>query len=380
MSGSSAMLVTVRTVTAAALLVSGALLLGPAAPLAQGNTGGPEAATPNRPWAASATGRVEPRAGTISITTQQPGRVVDVAVITNDAVKAGDLLVRLDEEDLLTKVAAATAEVQVREREREEERATGLALERRQAEDAVASAERALYRARLTFDELSFRARTSGGIPPGDVEQARGQIATAKEQLNYARSSLLRVQGKAGMPLATRLESSLASARMDLALAESAVEKARIRAPVDGTVLGVYIKYGELATPSVENPLVLMGDLTSLRVRAEVEERDAPRVKVGQKAVVRGDAFPDKEFEGTVTSVSKSMAAPRIPPRGVRRPTDVEVVEVLVALQGQPPLLSGMRVDVFFRQDQATAPTGASSGPASMPSAIPGTGARASAN
>lgn len=340
-----------------------------------------EAAAPasKAAWAASATGRVEPRAGIISISTPMPGRVVDVAVVTNSIVEAGDLLIRLEEDDYLARVAAAAAEVQVRERERDEEPAKGPQLERRQAEDAVANAERALYRARLVFDERAFRMRTGGaGVTTTDLEQARFDIKAAKEQLANNRAVLLRIQAKPGMPLATRLESSLATARTELSLAEAAVERARIRAPSDGTVLGVYVKYGELANPSHEAPLVLLGDLTGLRVKAEVEERDAPKVRVGQAVVVKGDAFPGKEFEGTVTSVSQSMAAPRIAPRGVRRPTDVEVVEVVVTLKDKTPLLSGMRVDVFFRADPGAG--GATGGTAGGATAAPGTGPRASTN
>ncbi|MBX9926086.1 MAG: efflux RND transporter periplasmic adaptor subunit [Hyphomicrobiaceae bacterium] len=314
------------------------------------------AAPPKQQWAASATGRIEPRNGNLVISTPVAGRVADVAVSANDEVRAGDLLIRLEEDDLLTRVSAAMTEVQVREREREEEPVKGLALERRQADDSVASAERALYRARLTFDAKAFAARSSGN--QADLDQARFQIAAAKEQLANSRANLLRVQGKDGMPLATRLESSLATARAELSVAEAAVERARIRAPNDGTILGVYIKYGELAAPSPEAPLIVMGDLSALRVKAEVEERDAPKVKIGQRALIRADAFPDKEFGGIVTSVSQSMAAPRIPPRGVRRPTDVEVVEVTVALDGKPPLLSGMRVDVFFKSEQAGSAAG----------------------
>ncbi len=309
-------------------------------------------AAPAKPqWAASATGRVEPRNGNLVISTPVAGRVADVAVTTNDDVKAGDLLLRLEEEDLLTRVSAAISEVQVREREREEEKVTGLALERRQADDSVASAERALYRARLALDAKAFAARVAGTT--ADLDQARFQVAAAKEQLANSRANLLRVQSRDGLPLATRLESSLATARGELSVAEAAVERARIRAPTDGTVLGVYVKCGELAAPSPEAPLVVMGDLSALRVKAEVEERDAPKVKVGLRAIIRADAFPDKEFNGVVKLVSQSMAAPRIPPRGVRRPTDIEVVEVTVVLDGKPPLLSGMRVDVFFKPEQS---------------------------
>ena len=112
---------------------------------------------------------------------------------------------------------------------------------------------------------------------------------------------------------------------------------------------------GETAVPSPDSALVVFGDMTALRLRAEVEERDAAKVHVGQRVVVKAEAFPDKTFEGTVTSISQSLGAPRIATRGPRRPNDVEVVEVMVSLDGHPPLFTGMRVDTFFKLDEAAA-------------------------
>ena len=59
------------------------------------------------------------------------------------------------------------------------------------------------------------------------------------------------------------------------------------------------------------------------------------------------------EVEGVVTKLAPALGTPRITTRGPRRPNDVEVLEVLIALDGMPPLLTGMRVDVFFRHETA---------------------------
>lgn len=100
---------------------------------------------------------------------------------------------------------------------------------------------------------------------------------------------------------------------------------------------------------------MLFGDLSSLRVRAEVDERDVVNIRVGQKVVIRADAFPGRDFEGVVTSLAPALGPPRILSRGPRRPNDVEVLEVLADLDGNPPLLTGMRVDTFFRADASAA-------------------------
>ncbi len=322
-----------------------------ASPVTTGSVEKPSAAQPRPMWAASATGRIEPKDGEIRIVPQLAGKVVEVAVKLNDKVRKGDLLVRLDDDDAMLKVVAASAEADVRKRERDEEPATGLAADRRKAEDTLSDAERALFQARMKLDRVN-RASFE------EMDRAHARVAQAETRLATERASLARLNDSGGMPLPTRLESAVTIARSDLSAAESAVEKMHIRAPSEGTILNLQAKVGEVAAPSLEMALVTIGDLSTLKVRAEVEERDATKVRVGQRVVVRADAFPGKDFEGLVTTVAQSLGTPRIASRGPRRPNDVEVLEVQATLDGQPPLLTGMRVDVFFKLDD-TADRGA---------------------
>lgn len=314
------------------------------------NAEGEEAKASYPTWAASATGRVEPKSGEVRIVAETAGRIEDIGVELNDRVAAGDLLIRLDDADALTKVAAATAEAQMRERIRNNDSVRGLARERRDAEDEVANAERALFGARQVFDDALKEKREGSGTDAA-VSTARSNLEEAKKKLADERANLAAVNAKSGMPLPTSVESTLAVARAKLTAAELAVERTRVRAPFDGTVLNMVAKEGELATPSPQNALLVFGDVNSLKVRAEVEERDAAKIHVGQRVIVRADAFPNQDFEGRVTSIAQSLSTPRIASRGPRRPNDVEVLEAVVDLDGRPPLLTGMRVDVFFKHD-----------------------------
>ncbi len=304
-----------------------------------------------RAWAASATGRVEPKGGEIRILAQSPGEIAEVIATVNDKVEAGDLLVRLDDEDLFAKLDAALAEEAVRVRERDEEPAEGdTAAGRRKAEDEVAKAERAVFSALRAFDEVTRKVlaeRANGD----DLAAARNKVADTRKRLAAERAALDRVVAAEDLPLPTRLESALTLARADVAQVEHAIERRRVRAPASGTVLNVWARQGEFAVTSPEAPLVLFGDVSTLRVRTEVEERDVIKIKPGQKAVIKADAFGEQEFTGVVTSMAPALGAPRIMTRGPRRPTDVEVLEVMVTLDGAPPLLTGMRVDVFFEAD-----------------------------
>ncbi len=301
-------------------------------------------------WAASAPGRIEPRGGEIRIGALVSGRIAEVIVQMNDRVVAGDLLVRIDDDEAQAKLAAAESEAGVRKRERDAETVGRLAQDRRAAEDAVAAADRSLYQARRDLDR-ALVGRRAGTAADDEVARTRAAVAAAREKTDQERLGLRRTQATSGMPLPTRLESSLATARAELLQIETAIERSRLRAAADGTILQVAARLGETAVPSPEQPLIIMGDLSGLRVRAEVEERDVNKVRLGQKAVLRSDAYPGRDFAGTVTTIGQSLAPPRLPSRGPRRPTDVDALEVLIDVEAAASLLPGMRTDVFFVPD-----------------------------
>ncbi len=305
-------------------------------------------AAPKPTWAASAAGRVEPRGGEIKIGAQTAGRIADVTVKINDTVKTGDLLIRLDDDEALARIAAAEAEAAVRKRERDAETVGRQAQDRRNAEDAVAAAERALTQARADFD-AAVRGRPSDGT--ADLTAQRAAVKAAQDKLVQERDGLRRAQAAAGIPLPTRLEAALTAARSDLSLAETALERTRVRAPSDGTVLQINARAGETASPSPEQTLLVLGDLTALRVRAELEERDSAKIRVGQAAIVQSDAHPGRQFEGKVVTMAQAMGAGKLAQRGPRRPNDVDVLEVVIDLDAGSGLLPGMRVDVFFKPD-----------------------------
>ena len=135
-------------------------------------------------------------------------------------------------------------------------------------------------------------------------------------------------------------------------MAEALLDKTRIRAPSAGTILQVNAKQGEIVAPSPEQALVVMGDMSVVRVKAEVDEGDVGKITLNQPAYVKSISVPDQKFEGKVTNIAPTLGSAKIGPRGPLRPTDVEVMEVTIELQGTSGALKpGMRVDAFFRSN-----------------------------
>ena len=151
----------------------------------------------------------------------------------------------------------------------------------------------------------------------------------------------------------TANEGQLNVARGELRTAVAELEKLTIRAPIASTVLQVNAKVGELASPAAPQALALLGDLTGLRVRAEVDERDVGKIKLGGKAVVRADAFRGREFAGKVVSIAPLVHPARINSPGSRNLSDFSVSDVLIELSDPGPLLVGMKVDVYFQNEVA---------------------------
>lgn len=320
-------------------------------------------------WIVAAPGRVEPKSGEIRVGTPILGRIAEVHVKVNDEVGEGDLLVRLDDEELKARLNAAEAEAGARKRDRDAQPATSGREEVRRAEDAAYTAERAFSTARNELDALVLSIRR-GTATTEKLPEVYKRFTDARDKMARDRATLTTAQGKANLPAPNRFESSLTAGRADVSAAEAMLEKTRLRAPITGRVLQLSAKTGETVAPSPEQPLVVLGDMTVIRVKAEVDERDIGKLKVGQGAFVRSDAFGTQSFDGTVSAVASALGPPRIGQRGPRRPTDVEVLEVTIDLAGTPPLLPGMRVDTFFRKLEEPAAKPAET-PAPAPSPAP---------
>jgi HlyD family secretion protein len=237
----------------------------------------------------------------------------------------------------------------MRKRVRNKESTPSGAGPRRRAEDAVAESEAAIFELRALLDKASADKRA--GRNEADLDAARAALTRAQQRLAQQTDELRRITADA--PLPTTAEGQLDAARAELQVARAALEKLTIRAPLDGTILQVNARRGELASPAAAQPLVLIGDMSSLRVRAEVDERDIEKIKSGQAVVVRAAAFRGRDIAGKVAFIAPLVQTGRNSTLNQRSMTDVDVVEVLVDLAEPGPLVAGMKVDVYFQKEIA---------------------------
>lgn len=307
------------------------------------------AAIKELPWIAAAPGRVEPKSGQVRVAAGLLGRIAEVTVGVSDIVEDGELLIRLDDDEARARLQAAETEAASRKRERDAQSLDKAREDLRKAEDGVFTAERQVTNAQFEL-EYELQAKRTGVGTQQRVTDARARLANARAKLQKERNGYAVAQSKPDVPAPSRLESALQAARSDVAVAEAVLEKTRIRAPASGTILQLPAKSGEMVAPSPDQVLAVIGDMSVVRVKAELDEHDVSKVDVGSKVIVKSNAYPGQEFIGRVSEMSPTLAPPKFSLRGARRPTDVEVREVTIDLEGDVPLIPGMRADAFFKK------------------------------
>jgi multidrug efflux pump subunit AcrA (membrane-fusion protein) len=167
-----------------------------------------------------------------------------------------------------------------------------------------------------------------------DITQAQAQVDSAKAQLD------LKKKGARPEDIAVA-EKRVQQAQTAVDQAKSQLDKATLKAPLDGVVTDVTIREGELAQPG--QVVITIADLSNLKVQTtDLDEFGAAKVKVGQAAKIRVNAFTDKTLTGKVKEVADQSVL--LASGDVSYP-----VTVLLDTQ-DPDLRWGMTVKVEFQQ------------------------------
>ena len=292
-----------------------------------------------------AAGLVEPVGEERVLIPEVGGRLARVLIAEGDAVKQGQLLAEIENRDVAAALAAAGAQVALREAELAKARAGARREERDAARAALAEADAGLA---LAASELERRRAMQSDklVSREALDQALAseRVARARRDAAAAQWALLEAGTRAEDVAAA--EAALAQATAERDRAAAALEKTRIRAPIDGVVLKRDLREGETVVALSPVPLARIGDVSRLVVRADVDELDVSRVAVGQRAFASSDAFPGREFAGRVARVSRRMGPRNSVSENPAARVDTKILEALVELDEGVVLPVGLRVDV----------------------------------
>jgi HlyD family secretion protein len=135
------------------------------------------------------------------------------------------------------------------------------------------------------------------------MEGSRKQrIDEARAAYNQAKAQYELVKAGPRKETIDQARAKVKQAEAALRLAETQLSYATLASPMSGVVLSKNIEPGEYVAPGT--PVVTVGDLVNVWLRAYIQESDLGRVKVGQKARVTTDTYPDKHYEGRVSFIA----------------------------------------------------------------------------
>jgi len=304
----------------------------------------------------AAVGLVEPSSENIAISTPVPGLVIAVHVKVGDRVPRGAPLFALDDRDLRAELALRKSNLEVArarlarlEHAPRPEELPPAQAKVREAEAALADAHNQQRLIESVTDKRAIREE--------DLLRRRDATNIAAARLEEAKAALVLLQaGTWGRDLEVG-HAEVANAAAQVHRVEADLERLTMRAPIDGAILQLNVRPGEYApVGQLPKPLLVMGDVGQLHVRADIDENDAWRVQPGGKAeaVERGNisrraALAFVRFEPYVIP-KKSLTGDST------ERVDTRVLQAIYRFtERSGPLYVGQQMDIFI---EATLPTG----------------------
>ena len=260
----------------------------------------------------AATGIIEAVRENVRIGAPKAGLIQSLPVQIGSVVKKGQPILQLDDREARAKLASARAQVEALR--------AALKAEQVMTADATDQFERVV---RLEKEQIA-----------SEDERRRKEFQMQNWQ---ARSA--------------RIEADIKSAEAQAEQARTELDILTIRAPRDGTILQINVRAGEFAGTTPLEPLMILGDMVMLQIRADVDEQNAPLVQARRPAVA---------FLKGHTKDSMALRLERIEPFVVPKKSltgdstervDTRVLQIIYELDKPAgPLYVGQQVDVFIQR------------------------------
>lgn len=293
-------------------------------------------------------GVVEPRSENIAVGSHLPGVVVEVLVNVGDVVKAGQPLFRLDDRHLQAEKKVREAMLGSAQATLAKQKAMPRPEEIPIAEAKVREMRTLVQDAREQFARSERGART-GAVTDDENTKRKNGVATAEAQLAKAEAELALLKEGAWKP-----DLAVAQAQIDLAEAQlkqtvTELERLTVRASVTGKVLQKNLRPGEYIGVPANQALLVLGDVSTLHVRMDVDENDIGRFQPD----LRGKAFTrganKRQFELAFVRVEPSVVPKKsLTGAGTER-VDTRVLQVIYAIKNpDDKLFVGQQMDVYL--------------------------------
>lgn len=244
-----------------------------------------------------ATGRIQtPFRGDIG--SQITGTVARIPVAEGQTVKAGELLIQLEDREARAGLAQADAALAQAKARLEQMTQVSQPL----AEQALQQAEATLLNTRQQYERLE-KLRANGFATQAQIDEARKGLDIATAQARSARVQVLNT--KPGGSEFTVAQTSLRQAEAALNTAKARLEYTTIEAPVDGVLIARNVEKGDVVQPG--RALMVLSPFGETQVVVQVDEKNLGLLRLGQPALVSADAYPDQRFAAELVYINPSI-------------------------------------------------------------------------
>ena len=276
------------------------------------------------------------------------GRLVALTVKEGDAVRAGQVLARIDAIQATATADAAAAALSALEADAgaavTQVRAAQSSLD--EARSRATEAETALTRA--------TQLREAGLLPAAEFDRTVATTAAAKAQ-----QAAVAAAAEKAEQAATAAERRVAQARAERDRARDQLDKTEITAPIDGVVTRLDVAVGEMVVVGVQNQpgtiLMTVSDLTAIDAEVKVAEADVMRLDTGMTATITLEALTGQRFSGRIVEIGAS-ALPQIGATAAAREFRVKVRLTGTAIPLRPGLTCDVEIQVAERRGALAAP------------------------
>ncbi|MDO5758865.1 MAG: HlyD family secretion protein [Rhodobacterales bacterium] len=239
------------------------------------------------------------QANVLTIAPQVGGRVAQVAIAENDHVKAGDLLLQIDPDELQAALTTAQAQYDIARQN------AGASDSDVSAADArIVGARAALTEAEISYDR-NARLRELGDVAQAALDQAKAKRDSAQAAVKAAEAALVAAQNKAGT--SGDENASVRAALGALTQAQINLDNSRIIAPADGWIANIRLRPGQVVAANA--PLFSLVEDGDWWVDANFKETDLDRIRPGQPVSLSVDMYPGTVMTGTVESIGAGSGA-----------------------------------------------------------------------
>ena len=318
----------------------------PAAPVSQ---------PPRAPYASyvAGVGLVETNTENIAIGVPLPGIVLDVPVQVGNRVKTGDVLFKVDAWELQSESAVKKAALRVAQ----QRLARLVALPRPEdvapAAAKVAQARTALEEFRGQLQRME-KIKNSASYTEEEYQRRVFAVRIGEDNLRENQAELDRIKAGAWKHDIEVAGAEVAAAEAGVKSVDAQIDRHTIRSPVGGKVLQVNIRKGEYASAGVlATPPILLGGVSPLHVRVEVDEHDAWRVKPIAPAV--GFLQGNKDVRADLHLVRfEPLVVPKKSLTGDRTErVDTRVLQVIYRFdRGEMPIYVGQQMDIYIQANK----------------------------